>query len=272
MFQPPLDLRNLRLITPTCVEIEVADIDEQTPHLVAAKNIVDTTLASNAIAQDHRISLGFSSGGATYTMTQTAGGDLLDSSGNGHDAQLVGSAVVDPTGGPHGDGALLTGRKGGYVETAAGLDVGAGDFTLAAWIWKSVPGSAVIISKGNGFGASSEWSWGWEKEGVPGSISLRVNNLYFPSARDSVPLYRWVHVAFVRRGNTGQSYVDGRPSGDPHDMTRVGSLLNDQPLRIGRRAHEPNPAYFRGKIGLVRILPVALTADEILAEAGVDRR
>jgi len=269
-IQPTLDMQNLRLITPTCVEIEVVDIDEQTAYRVAVKDVVDTTLTRNAVSQDQHVALRFAKGGASYTMTQTADGRLLDSSGSGRDARLHGSAVVDPTGGPHGAGALITGRKGGYAEAPADLDVGGGDFTLTAWIWKSVPGSAVIVSKGNGFGASNQWSWGWEKEGVPGSISLRAGNVYSPTARDSVPLYRWVHVAFVRRGDTGQSYVDGRLSGAPHDMTRVGSLVNDQPLRIGRRAHEPNPAYFRGKIGPIRILPVALTADEILAEQKVD--
>ena len=270
MIHPPVDLRKPRLITATCVEIDGADIDEQTSYRVAAKGIVDTTSSRNAVAQDQYVPLRFCKGGASYDMSLTADGRLLDFSGNGRDARLHGSAVVDPTGGPHSDGALVVGRDGGYAEAPTDLGVGEDDFTLAAWIWKSVPGSAVIVSKGNGFGASNQWSWGWEKEGAPGSISLRINNVYFPTAPDSGPLCRWVHVAFVRRGDTGQSYVGGRPSGAPHDMTGVGSLVNDQPLRIGRRAHEPNPAYFRGKIGCVRILPVALSAAEILAEQKAD--
>jgi hypothetical protein len=234
-------------------------------------------------------------------MILTADGRLLDASGNGCDARLHGSAIVETTAGPldrekgsgvrekvretpsakrppdrsgkrclspfrdplspfadpHGGGALVLGPPGGYAEAPAEVDLGPGNFTLAAWIWKAAPGSGIILSKGNGFGDANQWSWGWEKEGVPGSISLRVNNEYFPTAADSVPLYRWVHVAFVRRGDTGQGYVDGRPSGPAHDMTRVGSLVNDRPLRIGRRAHDPNPAYFRGKIGPVQILPAA---------------
>lgn len=266
VIHPPVDLRTPRLIMPTCVEIDVVDLDAQTSYRVGARNIVDTTSSRNAVAPDLHVPLRYCKGGTSYNMSLTDDGRLLDSSGNGRDARLHGSAVVDPTGGPHCDGALVIGRDGGYAEAPADLGVGEGDFTLAAWIWKSVPGSAVIVSKGNGFGAANQWSWGWEKEGVPGSISLRINNVYFPTAPDSVPLYRWVHVAFVRRGETGRSYVDGRPSGAPHDMTRVGSFVNDQPLRIGRRAHEPNAAYFRGKIGSVRVLPVALSATQIMAE------
>ena len=267
VIEPPLELRSPRLITPTCVEFDVVGLDERTAYKIAARNIVDTTSTRNSVEPNRPIPVRRDSGGVIYAMAQTADGGLLDASGNGRDARLHGAGVIDPTGGPHGDAALVLLQAQGYAEAPADLEVGAGDFTLSAWIWKAVPSNTTILSKGNGFGRPNQWSWGWEKDGVPGSISLRINNVYFATAADAVPLYRWVHVAFVRRGNTGQCYVDGRPSGDAHDMSAIGSLANDEPLRIGRRAHEANPAYFRGKIGRVSIQPVALTAEQIRREA-----
>jgi hypothetical protein len=264
--KPPLRIQDVRPITATCVEITVDEMKEPTSYQISAKNVVDRTRSRNPVISDRWIPLKIAVGGVRYSMAQTENGDLLDESGGGHDACLHGTAVVEPMGGPGGTAALAIGNEGGYAEANANLDFGEGDFTLMAWIWKATPGSAVILSRGNGFGASDQWSWGWEKDGAPGSISLRANNRYFATAPDSVPLYRWVHVAFVRKGNTGQSYVNGSPSGDACDMAHVGSLANDQPLRIGRRSYEANPAYFRGRIASVRIVPLAVSPEEIRTE------
>jgi len=76
-----------------------------------------------------------------------------------------------------------------------------------------------------------------------------------------------VHVAFVRHGNQGVTYVNGEPSGGPHDLSAVGDLTNDEPLRIGRRTHEPDPNYFNGKVAHVKILSRALSAEQIRAHA-----
>jgi len=72
-----------------------------------------------------------------------------------------------------------------------------------------------------------------------------------------------MHLAFVRRSNTGQAYVDGEPSGGEHDLSVLGDLSNGQSLLIGRRRHEATPVWFQGRIDDVRIYGRALTTDEI---------
>ena len=67
----------------------------------------------------------------------------------------------------------------------------------------------------------------------------------------------------MRRGNQGFSYVDGEPSGGPHDLSALGDLTNGKPLRVGRREHEPNPAFFNGRLDDLRIYSRALGQDEI---------
>ena len=131
------------------------------------------------------------------------------------------------------------------------------------WMMKT-GGGHTILSKGNGF-AKSQWAFGWPKQG---GVSLRLNNVFHATGAESVPKGKWVHVAFVRRDDQGFTYVNGEPSGGPHDLSGVRDLTNDEPLRIGRRAHEPSPDYFGGKVAHVKILNHALSVEEIRAEAG----
>jgi len=153
----------------------------------------------------------------------------------------------------------------GFAEASADLDLGDGDFTIMLWVCRM--NSGTILSKGNGFGSVQQWSLGWPKAGVPGSVSLRVNNNFFSTAPGSVPHGRWVHIAFVKRGDTCRAYADGQPSAELHDLSGLGPFVNDLPLRIGRRDHAPNPAFFKGKIAGVMLLSCALPLELIRVHA-----
>ena len=85
---------------------------------------------------------------------------------------------------------------------------------------------------------------------------------FHPDPADLVT-QRWMHLAFVRQGTTGQAYVDGRPSGEVHDLSVLGELVNGEKLLIGRRGHEPSPIWFRGRLDDIRIYGHALTAAKI---------
>ena len=114
-----------------------------------------------------------------------------------------------------------------------------------------------ILAKANGF-AKQQWAWGWA------DCCFRAENQmdFHPDPAD-LGSKRWMHVAFVRRGNTGQAYIDGKASGGSHDLSVLGELTNGQPLLIGRRRHEQSPVWFHGKIDDVRIYSRALTDAEI---------
>ncbi len=170
-------------------------------------------------------------------------------------------------------GLVLNGRDS-YVAGPAEINLGSGDFTLSAWLWKTKGGNMIVAAKGNGFGAANEWSWGWEDPQRADNIAFRCNNRYFATAPGALPPETWVHVAFVKTGATGLSYVNGAPSGGPHDLSELGDLTNTRPLFVGRRRHEPTPAWYDGRIVDLRLYGRALAAQELhrLAESRPGRK
>jgi len=159
--------------------------------------------------------------------------------------------------------ALLLNGRDAYAEGPAELNLGSVDFTLAAWIRKNKPGSAIVAAKGNGFGSADEWSWGWEDPPKSDTIAFRSGNHYYTTAPGSILPDTWIHIAFVKMGTAGVSYVNGRPSGEPHDLSSLGDLTNARPLFVGRRRHEPTPAWFDGQIAGLRVYTRALVAQEV---------
>lgn len=197
-----------------------------------------------------------------FPLDAADGDQALDASGNGRDGQIVGNVTWLPAGGMVGGALALDGRTG-WIHGPENADLGTGDFTLTAWVWKATPGPAIVLAKGNGFGPAGEWSWGWEWPAGAGNIAFRAANRYWATAPGSIKPNQWIHLAFVRRGNLGVNYVNGEPSGEPHDMAPLGDLTNGKPLRVGRREHEPNPAFFNGRLDDLRIYAKALGQDEI---------
>jgi len=265
-FAPELKVTRAGLVAPDCVELEVDGLAPGRGRTLTITGLTDATPARNPLEGGIGIAVAPGGKGASYPMQLTDDGRLLDCLGSGGDARLHGGAAVEEGIGPFGGAALVLDGKTGYAEASPDLNLGGGDFTLMLWLMKE-GGGHTALSKGNGFGSLTEWTLGWPAQGVPGSVALRLNNVFHSTAAKSVPAKKWVHVAFVRRGNQGFTYANGEPSGGPHDLSVVGALVNDQPLRIGRRTHEPNPAYFRGKIAGVKILDHALSGAQIRAHA-----
>lgn len=176
--------------------------------------------------------------------------------------QFRGNAATVPVEGRAGRVLRLDGRNA-WVEGPADLNLGDGDFTLAAWIWKERSGNRVVLAKGNDFSSPNEWTWGFEYPLKANNIAFRCNGHYFASAPDSVPTRRWLHVAFVRKTDTAINYINGVPSGEPQDMSKVGDLTNSLPFLIGRRPFERSPAWFAGMVDDLRVYARALSADEI---------
>ena len=262
-FDPPLAVEAATVLTPECVELVVEGIRPDVTYTLSVLNVRDVSAARNAADGSSPVSVGEFDTVVSYPLTRVAPGRLCDASGGGGDAQLHGAAVVEANTGPFGGAALRLDGKGAFAEAPTDLDLGDGDFTIMVWVYRL--NSGIILSKGNGFGSVNQWSLGWPHE--PDGIALRIKNNFFSTGEGSVPSGRWVHVAFVKRGDTAQAYVNGTPSGAEHDLSALGPLVNDRPLRIGRREHAPDPVFFSGRIAGIVLLRHALSPALIRAHA-----
>ena len=264
-FEPKLTVNGVRIVSPDCVELEVAAFKAGCKLTVSG--VTDNTQSRNVMASRTELEVVADNRGAFYPMNVTQEGYLLDCIGSAGDARLHGKATVEQNAGPFGGPALVLDGETGYAQASPKFDLGSGDFTLMLWMMRT-GGGHTVLSKGNGF-TQSQWAFGWPQSG---GVSLRLNNVFHTTAAGSVSDGKWTHVAFVRRGEQGFTYVNGKPSGGPHDLSAVRDLTNNEPLRIGRRAHEPNPDYFGGKLAQVKMLNHALSAEKIQAEATVRAR
>lgn len=241
---------------PRLVRLRVSPMTKGTTYCVTVDGVTDKAVARNAVPANSQATCRAHQLVLHYTMDMTDGTTVVDTSGSGRDARLMGKASWAPTGGRIG-GALVLPGEDAYAEGPADFELGGADFTLAAWIWKENDTGMTILAKANGF-TKRQWAWGWA------DCCFRAENQmgFHPDPAD-LGSKRWLHVAFVRHGNTGQAYVDGKPSGGPHDLSVLGELSNGQPLLIGRRGHEASPVWFHGKIDDVRIYDRALNDAEI---------
>ena len=261
-FDPQLEVKAVKALTPECVELTVEGLRPDATYTLSVVGVRDVSAARNVADGSTGMAVGESEVVVSYPLKRIYPGRLHDASGGG-DARLHGDAVVEPNTGPFAGAALRLDGKTGYAQAPEDLNLGGGDFTIMVWVYRM--NSGIILSKGNGFGSVHQWSLGWPKE--LGGIALRIKNNFFSTGAGSVPAGRWVHVAFVKIGTTGQAYVNGKLSGDAHDLSGLGPFVNDRPLRIGRREHAPNPVFFNGKISRIVLMDCALAPDQIRAHA-----
>ena len=241
---------------PSLVRLRVSPMSKGKTYQVTVDGVTDTAVARNAVPAGSHVTCRADQLVLHYTMDMTDGEKVVDASGNDRHGSLKGKASWDPAGGRIG-GALILPGEDAYAECPGDFDLAGGDFTLAVWVWKEHNTGMTILAKENGF-AKQQWAWGWA------DCCFRAENQmsFHPDPVD-LDCKRWMHVAFVRRGNTGQAYVDGKPSGGTHDLSVLGELSNGKPLLIGRRRHEETPVWFQGKIDDVRIYDRGLTDAEI---------
>lgn len=263
-FTPPLAVKSAKAISSSCVELTLAPFKPGATFRLTVSGVTDSTAAKNPIDAKKSVVTGQSEIVVQYPMNRVEQNHLLDLSNSGGDALLHGGASIEASAGPNGRPALVLDGSTGFAEAPPDLNLGEKDFTIMAWIYRENNG--VILSKGTDFNRPNEWSWGWTEGGQPKSLCLRVNNHYFSSAAGSVPDREWVHVAFVKKGKQGQAYVNGKPSGKLHDLSVLQPLVNDRLLRIGRREHEPAPAYFKGRLADLAVFTLALTPEQIQAK------
>lgn len=173
-------------------------------------------------------------------------------------------------------GAMLFGDQIAHIEAAnqPALNFGSspgGDFSIDAWIETTgTVGYLTIVDKRQGV-VSGPPLQGYSFFVYQGRLWVQLASGGAFINRDSgvsVANGAWHHVAVtVDRDNPagGRFYVDGVLAPNIFDPTVIGgSLVNSQPLRIGRRS-DGMAESFRGMIDELEIFRRALTAQEVAA-------
>jgi mono/diheme cytochrome c family protein len=196
-------------------------------------------------------------------LTEGAAGiwNLEDAPAN---AKLQGNAKFVES--PFGKAIALDGKADSLtVSHEDRLNVGTGDFTIAAWIYPREVRRAGIAARGG-----HDWTPGWLLEMVDNRGSMRLDttgpdgqtNGSITTPPGMVRGFAWQHVtAVVRRGGETTLYVSGYPVA----KGEIGGANLDNPkldFHIGRI---PNAQQFHGEIDDVRLYRRALGDSEIQA-------
>jgi hypothetical protein len=201
----------------------------------------------------------------------TAGGTVLDSSGQGNNGSLLATPGV-PT-------WLASGKVGGafdftgngatagqtiFVPHSASLNPGSSDFAIALWIRTDHEYDGDILRKGS-TGTGSTW-YKLEHSPAPWNdkISLNFNTTGTDATIDSKNAYndsQWHFVVAQRVGNQAQLWIDAVLDGT---ATVSGSISNTANLAIGSK-DTLDDDFLNSALDEVNIYSGSLTPDEIRA-------
>lgn len=216
-----------------------------------------------------------------WKFDEGSGATALDSSTKNNVGTIVGATYVPG----RFDGSLSFNGANNYVfasdaqsggVTGSGLDMGARDWTVAAWI--STTASGMVVTKMGFVGGANPDGWGMSvsANGTVGAVlhksGVGAVNI-FAGDGTTVNNGQWHHIAVVfnRAGNMIR-YVDGAPTGTQNNLAFLSSqsLDNAKQLRIGARDQSGDEIFFNGLIDDVRVCARALSGEEIAALAGVE--
>jgi len=147
---------------------------------------------------------------------------------------------------------------GDYVSVpdSTAFTMGAGDFTLEAWVYLTTSGtSRVIIGTCDAAGTQASMSY---------TLSVNTSNnllfgvgyngtMYYSTNTGTVPINQWVHVAGVRNGANVYAYLNGVQSTSNTNMGSLAITDSSQVVGIGRNGAY-NGEYVTGYISNVRIV------------------
>ena len=201
-----------------------------------------------------------------WLFDEGAGKVAGDSSGNGHDGELVGNAEWED-GGVFGSAVSTDGTEA-YVMIPDHEDLEFdGDFSIACWVQNELPppDHSSFVTKGyhrpsgNG-GDARPWYLMYFLTG--GTVDMFLRDLAGTNSRavGATPVNdgEWHHIVGVKDGNEVRIYIDGEADGAaPAVDATYGE--NDQPLVF--MVHFDR--WFPGMIDEVAIFNRALTENEI---------
>lgn len=201
-----------------------------------------------------------------YSFNETSGTTASDSTGNGMDGALKGSATWVQ--GKQDNGLQLNGTDS-YVKMPAGILSRVHDITIATWVKANKLGNyARIFDFGSGTNTymylSPKVGGGGMKFGITttgnGPGQEQVINA------PALPTGVWKHVAFTLSGKTGILYVDGVQVGINTNITLDPSSLGKTINNYIGKSQFADP-YLDGIVDDFRIYSSALSAADIASLA-----
>ena len=169
--------------------------------------------------------------------------------------------------GPLGDAVKLD--YGQFVESHVGLPIESGKpFSLGAWV-RPARSAGCIVSKTDDDQALRGFDLSLRKGRLQFHLIHRwSDNALEVVTRNVVPTGRWQHL-FVTYDGSGADgvklFIDGQSQQvDIKQDSLTGSVVNDEPLRVGRRKAS---ASFAGRVDDLRIYDRTLSVAEVLALA-----
>lgn len=209
---------------------------------------------------------------AYWPMDTFASNSTPDASGNGHTATQATVASQPTTTPGMFTGALNFDNTDDYLSVAdsAGINVGTGSFTVAAWVKPSGTTQDRVINKWNGsIGWLMDINTGSGGAASPGFLRLKMNdgtnNIdYFVSA--SLAVGAWTHVAATvdRTAKELKLYANGVQIGTTQNITALtGTLTNAAALGIGTIPSSLGN-YCGGALDEVRLYTAALTQPQVM--------
>jgi hypothetical protein len=164
---------------------------------------------------------------AYWSFDDVQGGQVVDGSGRGNNAKLVGARLDQ---GARGQGLRLEGRADQYCDLGTGNDLNFAanaPFTFAGWYRTPLP-SAVVLSLRNSQGTQQI------------DLIVRDNRLLVVVGDDNDPGPQnafvwskrpndgqWHHFAFTRRGSTVELFQDGISQGTGVALSSGGPITTD---------------------------------------------
>ncbi len=201
-----------------------------------------------------------------WNFNEGSGTTARDISGYGNNGTITGATYVDGVPGTGGT-ALEFDGVGDYVgiDHDEILDMGTGNFTIAAWVYNQDNGNEkYILGKMDGvrlgYGlskvASDRFSATFRKTGTYSEAVLAVSTGTIPE------LNRWFYVVGTLDRKIGAKiYLNGVLDGTTNDTKLDGvNIINSSSLRIGALGAG---YFFNGLVDDVRIYNRLLTAQEV---------
>lgn len=138
---------------------------------------------------------------------------LTDSSNTTQNALAVGTAALSTTQSKIGGASLKTGSaNGNYAKLplTKALDLGAGDFTLEAWVWPVSQGTSYGAIFGRWDDANSAVQDFLVARASNGAVQVSVNGAQLIAGNASdLPTGAWAHVAVTRAGTSVKVWING---------------------------------------------------------------
>ena len=198
---------------------------------------------------------------AWYQANETAGSTLTDSSSNGNNGTLTGSADWVT-----GVGENAVSVAGGSVELPAGIVSTLEDMTIATWVKiDSLSGWSRIFDFGTGTDVNMFLTPQADGSGGPLRFAITTSGgsgeqvINGPAMEEG----KWIHVAVTLSGNVGTLYIDGVVAGTNDNMTLNPSDLGVTTQNyLGDSQYNADPA-LDGQLDDFRIYDTALSIEQV---------